>query len=118
MKIHMLMLSAISVVGASVADAQQGAPAPAGAPFLTTTIENIGRPYDVLDGACVHQLFAELTFRGDPMANAITQAFRQMEQRGRAIQADALVGFTASSTTVLSDKKGVLLCGTLVKFRR
>jgi hypothetical protein len=105
-----------SIVLAPSAMAQQS-PQPART-LLTVTIDDIGRPYDVLDGACVYQQFAGFSFRGDPLQNALNAAFVQMEERARAVQADALVGFDLDFANPAEGEEGrVMLCGTLVRFR-
>ena len=86
--------------------------------FLTTTTTEIGRPYTVVDGACVYQQFESFSFSGDPLANAVTGAFRQMSDMAKRVGADALVGFDVdfASRPMKGEEGRVLLCGTLVTF--
>ena len=86
--------------------------------FLTTTTTDIGRPYTVLDGACVYQQFESFSFSGDPLANAVNAAFKQMSEVAKRLGADALVGFDVdfASRPMKGEEGRVLLCGTLVTF--
>lgn len=86
--------------------------------FLTATVADVGRPYDVIDSVCVYQEFPRFSLRGDPLQNALAGAFQQVQERARAAQADALVGFDVDFTSPAQGEEGrLLLCGTLVKFR-
>lgn len=87
--------------------------------FLTTTIENIGRPYTVIDGICVYQEFPSFSVSGDPLEAAVRGAFKKVEAAGKKFGADALVGFDMdfASRPMKGEEGRVLLCGTLVKFR-
>lgn len=117
MRTALSSLCVLASVGmAPVAVAQQSEQPPT--TLLTVTVDDIGRPYEVLDGACVYQQFASFSFRGDPLQNAMNLAFRQMEERARAVQADALVGFDLDFANPGEGQEGrVMLCGTLVRFR-
>ncbi len=93
--------------------------------FLTTTTTDIGRPYDVLDGACVTAEKKETV--GDMFRNhaAVTQrtmmdAFAQMQVVATQLGADALVGFDMKFIYHPSRPTGdvAILCGTLVKFKK
>lgn len=88
------------------------------AAFLTTTIEDIGRPYSVLDGACVSQQFPGLSFSGDRLQKSVDEAFKKMASLAKKLGADALVGFDVDYDRHPDKGEGrVLLCGTLVKFK-
>jgi hypothetical protein len=113
-------IAAATMFAASVsatANAQQQPTAP-GAGIMTVTIENVGRPYDVLDGVCVYQQFAGFSLRGDPLPNALARAMQQIGERARAVQADALVGMDVDFDSPSEGEEGrVMVCGTLVRFR-
>ena len=80
------------------------------------TIENIGKPYEVLEGSCVYQEAKGFSFKTDPIEGAIQGAFAQMEARAAEIGADALVGFDIDfANRTQKDEGRVVLCGTLVK---
>ncbi len=87
--------------------------------FLTTTIEDIGRPYEVIDGICMHQVFPRHSAFKDPLAVALQKAFEKIEQAAKEAGADALIGFDVdfSYETMKGNKPRVLVCGTLVKFK-
>ena len=89
----------------------------ASADLLTYTIENIGRPYNVLEGTCVYQEARGFSFKTDPIESAIQGAFGQMEARAQELGADALIGFDIDfANRTQKDEGRVVLCGTLVKF--
>lgn len=88
------------------------------AELLTTTTENVGKPYDVLDAACVYQQFESFSFSGDPLPNAVNKAFEQVSKIAEKQGADAFVKFDVDFGNRTSKDEGrVLLCGTLVKFK-
>ena len=89
----------------------------ASAALTTYTIEDIGRPYTVLEGLCVYQEAKGFSFKVDPIEGAIKAAFTQMETRAGEIGADALVGFDIDfANRTQKDEGRVVLCGTLVKY--
>lgn len=85
--------------------------------MLATTTENIGKPYTVINGACVYEQFEKLSMGGDPLINAVKKAFEQMEALSKQAGADALVGYDVdfSNRTMDGEEGRVLLCGTFVK---
>ena len=90
----------------------------ASAALLTYTIENIGKPYEALEGLCVYQEAKGFSFKTDPIDGAIQGAFAQMATRAEEIGADALVGFDIDfANRTQKDEGRVVLCGTLVKFK-
>lgn len=88
--------------------------------MLATTTENLGKPYTVINGACVYQQFENFSMKGDPLINAVKKAFEQMEALSKQAGADALVGYDVdfSNRTMDGEEGRVLLCGTLVKLNR
>lgn len=86
------------------------------AEYLVSTIENIGRPYDVIGGHCEYSEAAGFSFKGDPIQGAITKAFTNMRAYAQQVGADALVGYDIDfANRTEKDEGRVLLCGTLVK---
>lgn len=85
--------------------------------FLTTTTDDVGRPYRVLDGGCVYEQFPRMAIK-DPLEVAVAGAFKKMEALAKAGGADALVRFDIdfASSPQKGEEGRVLLCGTLVKF--
>lgn len=89
----------------------------ASADLLTSTTEDIGRPYKVIDGACVYSQAKGFSFKGDPIEGSIAKAFEKMEVIAKKAGADALVGFDIDfANRTQKDEGRVVLCGTLVKF--
>lgn len=90
----------------------------ASAGLLTSTTEDIGQPYKVIDGACVYSQASGFSFKGDPIEGAIAKAFEKMEVIAKKAGADALVGFDIDfANRTQKDEGRVVLCGTLVKFK-
>ncbi|MFC1776436.1 hypothetical protein ACFL3I_03735 [Pseudomonadota bacterium] len=86
--------------------------------MLSSTTDNIGKPYQVIDGACVYSQASGLSFKGDPIELAIAKAFEKMEALAAKTGADALVGFDIDfANRTQKDEGRVVLCGTLVKFK-
>jgi len=90
--------------------------------FLTTTTEDIGRPYTVIDGVCVHMpvlVTHGLLGGGDMHKGAIQDAYNEVAKIAKKAGADALVAFDMdyASGSENSDSDRFILCGTLVKFR-
>jgi hypothetical protein len=108
-----ILLASLVLLSCQVAVAQQPGPGK----FLTSTTENIGRPYQVLDGACVYEQFPGMSLK-DPLETALASAFKKMETMARAGGADALIRFDVdfASRPQKGEEGRVLLCGTLVKF--
>lgn len=90
----------------------------ASAGILTTTTENIGRPYEVVDGVCVYQQFADFSLKQGPLPKAVTKAFKQIETFAVRTGADALVNYDVDfANRTEKDEGRVPLCGTLVEFK-
>jgi hypothetical protein len=88
------------------------------AALVTSTTENIGRPYTVIDGACVYSQASGFSMKGDPIEASIAKAFEKIEVIAKKAGADALVGFDIDfANRTQKDEGRVVLCGTLVKFK-
>jgi hypothetical protein len=91
---------------------------PASAGILAVTIENIGRPYEVIEGKCIYQEAAGFSFKDDPIDSAVKNAFVKMEKIALTLGADAFVGFDIDfANRSQKDEGRVVLCGTFVKFK-
>lgn len=85
----------------------------ASADFLATTIENIGKPYEVIKGVCIAE---EGTVFSIGIEKVMTKAFKEIEVVAEKAGANALVGSRVSFAN--GTDKGpatVVVCGTLVK---
>lgn len=112
-----LTFTALATRAQTAGDANTGAGS-----FLTVTLTDIGRPYDVIDGACFYGegtgAGGGFSFGGDPIVKAINKTFEEAAKKGREIGADALVGYDIDfQNRTEKDESRVLLCGTFVKFR-
>lgn len=107
MKIIRTFLTTIYLIASS---------AQAGMPAVTT--ESIGKPYKIIDGACVYSEAEKFSFSGDPIEKAVHTAFEKMDVYGKKVGADALVKFDIDfANRTQKDEGRVILCGTLVKYK-
>jgi hypothetical protein len=87
--------------------------------FITSTIAEIGRPYTVIDAACVYQAFPKSAVSGDPLEEALATAFRRIKEMGAKAGANGLIGFDVDfpGPSPQAPTGRLLLCGTLVKLK-
>lgn len=87
--------------------------------FITSTIAEIGRPYTVIDAACVYQAFPKTAVSGDPLEEALATAFRRIKEMGAKAGANGLIGFDVDfpGPSAQAPTGRLLLCGTLVKLK-
>ena len=101
--------------------AVQPLPPPAGPPppaFLVSTISDIGRSYTVIDTACVFQAFPKTAASGDPIEEAMSEAFRRMRKIAVDAGSNGLLGYDIDFANPGGKEPGrLLLCGTLVRIR-
>lgn len=94
---------------------------PAAAPppaFLSTTISDIGRPYTVVDTACVFQAFPKAAATGDPLEEAMAQAFARAREITISAGGNGFIGLDVDFASPSGKEPGrLLLCGTVVKIR-
>lgn len=90
---------------------------PSFAQVLMVTIEDIGQPYTVIDGHCFYSEAAGFSLKGDPIANAMNEAFKNVELQGTQLGANAFVGMDVDfANRTEKDEGRVVVCGTFVKF--
>lgn len=93
-------------------------PPPPLAAFLSSTISEIGRPYTVVDTACVFQAFPKTATAGDPLEEAMAQAFSRVREITISAGANGFIGLDVDFTSPSGKEPGrLLLCGTVVKIR-
>ena len=85
-------------------------------PMVTT--DDLGRPQQIIDGACGFGEFPRMTLGTDNMLVALRDAFESLAQQVRAAGGDALVAFDVDfENRVPPGEEGrVLVCGTIVRF--
>jgi len=86
---------------------------------LVTTVENLGRPYRIIEGypAIVHQKIERFAVKADPSERAIVFALEKLRTIGQHHGADAVVGTRIGFSPRGSHDDGeVLAYGTLVRF--
>lgn len=85
-------------------------------PMVTTN--DLGRPQEIIDGACGFGEFPRMTLGTDNMLVALRDAFESLAQQVRAADGDALVAFDVDfENRVPPGEEGrVLVCGTIVRF--
>jgi len=95
-------------------------------PFLTTTISDIGRPYTIINAGCAFgnpSVFSDVQPR-QIFESSVTNATERLVKAAKNMGGDAIVGMQASPVPVpipgramgYSDRSGVMVCGTIVKF--
>jgi len=114
---------ALCIAGSSEAASPARTPPPPPPPppppaFLSTTITDIGRPYTVVDAACVFQAFPKTATAGDPLEEAMAQAFSRAREITISAGANGFIGLDVDFTSPAGKEPGrLLLCGTVVKIR-
>ena len=90
--------------------------------ILTTTIENIGMPYTVINGGCVYQSFPAMSWASKKVKDATQAAFKQIEPLAKAYGANAFIGLDVDYRYREKGKDNgesrVVICGTFVKIKK
>ncbi len=88
--------------------------------ILVTTIEDIGRDYEILGDfpGVIYKEAPRSSLGGDPMTLAAARAVQAARDLAKQQGADAIIGLQVSSEPRTSaDEGGVLLIGTLIKYK-
>jgi hypothetical protein len=101
----------VSILASAVAPIAQ-------AEFKAYTIEDIGRPYEALEGNCFYSEAAGFSLKGDPIEGALNRARTKVVEYAAKIGADAMVKFDVDfANRTERDEGRVILCGTFVKYK-
>jgi len=86
--------------------------------FIIATVADIGRPYTVLGGDCAFGTGASAGFDmfTPELESAATGASVRLMQKAQKQGGDAVVGAIVSTHNE-DHRNGVLVCGTIVKFK-
>lgn len=112
-KAHLIIFSTLLTIGASAAATVEPASS-----FQMVTITDIGRPYTALDGACAYGKATGFNIMAPEFESAFQSAAAKLVTIAKQHGGDAIVGMQASPISeTAGDRNGVLLCGTVVKFK-
>lgn len=86
------------------------------ADVIVVTVEDIGKPVEIIDGTCVYSEAKGFSFKKDPIEGAMEVAYTLMVERAMEAGADAVIGVDVDfANRTQKDEGRVIMCGTMVR---